>query len=166
MSAVIFASIISSVPKSELCAFSPDNEAVISATGFLENSIDETVQSIAFFNVPGTPIAYSGVQINIPSASRSCLRKSVTCSGIFSLSKSGLKCGKSDNLSKIFMVKVSEVMSAIAFIKLRFEEAFLVLPEIANIFILSVISCLLVVVARMLAANGLLLGDGGAFEKR
>ncbi len=69
------------------------------------------------------------------------------------MSRSGLKCGWSDNLSKIFTVKVSEAKSAIAFIKLRFEEVFLVLPEIANIFILLVISCLSVVVARMLAAT-------------
>ena len=41
----------------------------IPSCGFLENSIVETVQSMAFFNVPGTPIAYSGVQINMPSAS-------------------------------------------------------------------------------------------------
>lgn len=59
--------------------------------GFCENSMEDTVQSIAFFKVPGTPIAYSGVQMSIPSASRSCLRRSATCKGGSSLSRSGLK---------------------------------------------------------------------------
>ncbi len=66
--------------------------------------------------------------------------------GTSSLSKSGLKCGRSDRFSKIFTLKISEAKSAIAFIKLGFEDAFLVLPEIANIFILVVI---LYVVCRL-----------------
>jgi hypothetical protein len=38
-----------SVSSSDACPFSPKEEAVMSATGLCENSIEETVQSMAFF---------------------------------------------------------------------------------------------------------------------
>src|SRR5690348_11590985 len=73
------------------CPFSPDEDAVINATGLLTSSPEPTVQSSAFFNDPGIPKAYSGVQIKTPSAFSSCLRKLFTSSGATSGS---LKCGR------------------------------------------------------------------------
>lgn len=109
------ASITVSVSSSERCAFSPSDDAVISATGLLENSQDDTVQSIAFFNVPGTPIAYSGVQISMPSALRSCWRRWVTASGGVSVSRSGLKCGSVVMRSLLWcMVKPGPMSSVMA----------------------------------------------------
>src|SRR5215831_7708536 len=75
------------------CPLKPCEDAVINATGLCEKAIEETVQSIAFFNVPGTPIAYSGVQMSTPSASLIFFRNNTTSFGTSSLSKSGLKWG-------------------------------------------------------------------------
>src|SRR5437762_3287725 len=44
------------------CALSPDDAAVINATGLSLKAVEDTVQSSAFFNAPGTPKAYSGIQ--------------------------------------------------------------------------------------------------------
>jgi hypothetical protein len=57
------------------------------------NAIGLPTNSEAFFNTPGTPCAYSGVEINNPSGHRSCDLRSVTEGGWVN-SRSGLKCGK------------------------------------------------------------------------
>lgn len=132
----VSASRIRKVSTRESCAFCPDVDAVIKATGLCESSMDETVQSIIFFNVPGTPIAYSGVQIKIPSASLNCLLRVEMVFGGFSLSRSGLKCGISDKPSNILMFTLLEYNCAIQLIKIRLEENCLVLPDMASMFFL------------------------------
>ncbi len=66
------------VRRREASAFSPplfNGDALIADIGFSLNSPVETVQSSAFFSVPGTPYAYSGVQIITPFAvDISCLK--------------------------------------------------------------------------------------------
>jgi hypothetical protein len=47
---------------------------------------EDTVQSNAFFNAPGTPNAYSGITKKIPSASDSNFINATTVSGISLLS--------------------------------------------------------------------------------
>ena len=66
------------VNNNDSCAFSPEVEAVITATGLLPKSSEETVQSRAFLRTPGTPKAYSGVQIRTVSALRIWRRQSLT----------------------------------------------------------------------------------------
>src|SRR6476660_5488444 len=68
----------------------------MSATGLSYSSPLLTSQSSAFFMTPGTPCAYSGLEIRTPSLASSWDRKSRTAGGGFSVSRSGLKCGSSD----------------------------------------------------------------------
>ena len=54
-----------SVSNNEASALSPPEYiggALMATTGFSFNSPEETTQSNAFFNTPGTPKAYSGVE--------------------------------------------------------------------------------------------------------
>lgn len=60
------------------CAFSPELEAVIKAVGLSENTVVETVHSMAFFKMPGRLNTYSGVQMITPSASLISLRSFCT----------------------------------------------------------------------------------------
>jgi hypothetical protein len=114
----------------------PSVEAVISAVGLLLNSLAETVQSIAFLSVPGTPCAYSGVQIITAVAVEINCLKAITFWETFSLLASGLKCGSSAIPSKIVISNLSYVNSAIALIKFKLVEFALVLPQMATIFFL------------------------------
>ena len=87
-----FADNAESVNNKDACALSPLVAAVMRATGLSTKSPEETVQSNAFLSEPGTPKAYSGVQIKTAFASESCLRHASTAAGGFMLS---LKCGSS-----------------------------------------------------------------------
>src|SRR4029079_12658286 len=83
----IFALIAFKVSKKAACALSPPVAAVISATGLSGKAVeDDTVQSNAFFNAPGTPNAYSGITKKTPSASDNNFMKWATGSGILLLS--------------------------------------------------------------------------------
>lgn len=62
------ASITFKVSSKAACPNRPSVDAVMSTVGFPLNSHDATVQSMAFFKLPGTPCAYSGVQMITPSA--------------------------------------------------------------------------------------------------
>lgn len=104
----------------------------MSAVGFFENSHEETVQSIAFFNDPGTPIAYSGVQMRIASAERSSPLNCVIVSGGVGCSRSGLKWGSDAMPVKIFRSILSFIRVAIAFRSERLEDCVRVLPQIAT----------------------------------
>src|SRR5579885_620526 len=67
----IIASSALNVSNNEACALSAplaSGDALNKAKGFLEKLPDDTVQSSAFFNMPGAPNAYSGVQIITASA--------------------------------------------------------------------------------------------------
>ena len=65
-----------SVSASDACARSPPARAAFKrSTGLSMNSPLETVQSRAFLNEPGTPWAYSGLEMTKPSAARSWSRK-------------------------------------------------------------------------------------------
>src|SRR5262249_41256404 len=81
----------------DACAKVARGEALKSATGFSYNSPLATSQSSAFFSTPGTPCAYSGLEIITPADLASCERKSLTAFGA-SLSRSGLKWGRSAKL--------------------------------------------------------------------
>src|SRR5215813_7656182 len=74
----------------DACAKVARGEALKSATGFSYNSPLATSQSRAFLRTPGTPWAYSGLEIITPADLASCERKSLTAFGA-SLSRSGLK---------------------------------------------------------------------------
>jgi hypothetical protein len=77
-SAPIFAPNAVSVSNSDANALSPpeyNGDALIAATGFSFSSPEDTNQSKAFFKTPGTPKAYSGVEIITPSACLICCLK-------------------------------------------------------------------------------------------
>ena len=61
-------SIVESVSIKDSCAWVARGDAFSNATGLRTNSPLPTTQSRAFFNTPGTPCAYSGLEINTPSA--------------------------------------------------------------------------------------------------
>jgi len=83
----IFELIAFNVSKNAAWALSPPVAAVISATGLSGKAVDEeTVQSNAFFNAPGTPNAYSGITKKTPSASDNNFINAATVSGVSSLS--------------------------------------------------------------------------------
>src|SRR5207244_7055470 len=82
-----------SVSLSDACAWTERGDDLRRATGLPYNSPLATTQSSAFFSTPGTPCAYSGLEIKTPSLACSCERKSTTGGGAASLSRSGLKCG-------------------------------------------------------------------------
>src|SRR6185295_10516278 len=87
---------VAKVSARDACAWVERGEALISATGFLYNSPLRTSQSSAFLSVPGTPCAYSGLEIRTPWLASSCLRNSLTAGGGVSVSRSGLKGGSCD----------------------------------------------------------------------
>lgn len=77
----IVALIIPRVSKRDLIASSPPvgrGDALITAVGLLINSPEETIQSSAFFNTPGTPFAYSEVLMITLSAVFNSARNSST----------------------------------------------------------------------------------------
>src|ERR1700722_10589998 len=69
-------------------------EVLISAIGFPGNWELLTSQSRAFFNEPGNPRAYSGAEINSPSALLISCRNICTGRGGSPVSRSGLKAGR------------------------------------------------------------------------
>src|ERR1700682_2471781 len=97
-------SIISSVSVSSAFTFSPPlDDALMRTIGLSWSSLLETIQSRAFFSEPGTPCAYSGLEMTKPSAHASSARKAATFGGAASpsRSRSGLKCGRSATPSYI-----------------------------------------------------------------
>ena len=62
---------------------------------FRTSSLLPTTQSSAFFRTPGTPCAYSGLDIRTASHASNAARNLVTASGALSPSRSGLKGGMS-----------------------------------------------------------------------
>lgn len=87
-----------SVSVRDACACDDRGDALMSATGFSYSSPLLTSQSSAFFRVPGTPCAYSGLEMRTPLLASNCERNSLTAGGGVSVSRSGLKCGSSDRL--------------------------------------------------------------------
>jgi hypothetical protein len=125
------------VNRSEASALSPplfSGEALIAATGLSFSSPVETIQSRAFFRTPGTPKAYSGVQIMTASDFYTFSRKTLTT--ILSSSKPGLKCGNFSRPSNISKYTSSPAIEPMFFKILVFAELLLKLPEMARIFIL------------------------------
>src|SRR5438034_3235690 len=63
-----------SVSLSDACAWTERGDALRRATGLPYNSPLATTQSSAFFSTPGTPCAYSGLEIKTPSLDRKSTR--------------------------------------------------------------------------------------------
>src|SRR5262249_5086538 len=59
----------------------PLGDAASRTTGLPSSSPLETIQSSAFLSAPGTPCAYSGVEMTTPSAARRSARSSATAGG-------------------------------------------------------------------------------------
>jgi hypothetical protein len=72
------ADITVSVSASDAQAWVALGDALISATGFSASSPLPTTQSRAFLRTPGTPWAYSGLEITTPSAAPSWKRNLAT----------------------------------------------------------------------------------------
>src|SRR5215207_3004486 len=95
-----------------------------------------TTQSMAFFRAPGTPWAYSGLEIRTPSEASSWERKSMTVGGAVPASRSsrsGLKCGRLASPSYRTTSTPSGARLTAALRRAVFEEAARRLPEIARI---------------------------------
>ena len=131
-SAMSFADITVRVSVSEARAQIAWGDALMSATGLSTNSPARTSQSSAFFITPGTPCAYSGDEIRMPSASASWRRKFATLGGAMSPSRSGLKCGRSARPSYNTISSPSGASVTAARSTAVFAEADRKLPEIAR----------------------------------
>src|SRR4029078_12140232 len=117
----------------------PPVAAVISATGLSGKAVeDDTVQSNAFFNAPGTPNAYSGITKKTPSASDNNFMNASTVSGISLLS---LNAGISARPLSIVNSTCSGAKPATTFKIAVAEELVRRLPEIPRIFIFLFIIC-------------------------
>src|SRR5262249_28598501 len=90
------AAIVRSVSASWACAWSDRGEALTRAIGLSLSTVVDTSQSSRFFIDPGTPWAYSGLQIMTASAAPTRARRSATAGGgaAPSPSRSGLKWGR------------------------------------------------------------------------
>lgn len=96
-------------------------DASSNAIGLPTNSDPLTNQSKAFFNTPGTPCAYSGVEINNPSGHRSCDLRSVTEGGWVN-SRAGLNCGKFPSRLYNLISTFSGDKAIAALIRVEFDE--------------------------------------------
>src|SRR5829696_1882001 len=91
---------------------------------------------MAFFRAPGTPWAYSGLEIRTASEASSWERKSMTVGGAVPASRSsrsGLKCGRLASPSYRTTSTPSGARLTAALRRAVFEEAARRLPEIARI---------------------------------
>src|SRR6516225_3053661 len=94
------ADIVRSVSTSDAWACTARAERFQRPTGFPISSPLPTTQSKAFFSVPGTPWAYSGLEITTAAAAFTCARKLITAAGPESISRSGLKWGRRSSTSQ------------------------------------------------------------------
>jgi len=94
------ADIVRSVSTSDAWACTARAERFQRPTGFPTSSPLPTTQSKAFFSVPGTPWAYSGLEITTAAAAFTCARKAITSAGPESVSRSGLKWGRRSSKSQ------------------------------------------------------------------
>jgi hypothetical protein len=94
-SAMSLPDITVTVSASDAYASVARGDVFTSAIGFAISSPLPTIQSSAFFNTPGTPCAYSGLEISTASASAHRRRNVRTTSGASRSSISGLNAGTS-----------------------------------------------------------------------
>lgn len=133
------ADIVRSVSASESCAWNDCDDGLTSATGIPGNSKLLTSQSSAFLREPGTPCAYSGVEMSSASASPTRCRNSATDGWATSpsRSRSGLKWGSVSSPAQLETVTPGGATSAAACTIAELDDAARRLPEIARIITAS-----------------------------
>ena len=105
----------------------------MTATGLSLNSPLPTSQSSAFFSAPGTPCAYSGLEM-ITASHRSMAHRSAWTAGVISLSRtSGLNAGIGKRPSNVVTSTPLGASCVAAAMTERFVERRLTLPEMPRI---------------------------------
>ena len=121
-----------SVSRSDVHACVARVDALISAIGLSISSPLPTSQSNPFFTTPGTPWAYSGLDMRIASHARSLARKPVTVSGVPSPSRSGLNGGRAARPCSIRTSTPCGASCTAASTSALFDDPRRRLPEIAT----------------------------------
>lgn len=122
-----------------VCHFCPFPEAVISPTGFPENTVVAIHHSIAFFRPLGILKTYSGVHMITPSAWSIDFRNFCIEIGGLLMESSGSKCGSSFKSWKMVTWNVFSDKRTNFSTSLRFAESELALPMMASILCFVVI---------------------------